>query len=169
MDKICDVCKVCLFFHCPLKWLHIKGGVNYKSIWVWKHLQSGSKSNIRHVTIMWAEAFCQIWNVFARIVYLKVVFRFGPHYISFFFSSQLCFQMCLQGYFFPNLCCINLREGSRKKNRKKFSDLLNPPRTLPPPGLVFFPNKKFTLIFFVETCIYNGRNEFYTWSHFKNK
>ena len=62
---------------------------------------------------------------------------------------------------------LNLGKVAEKKIRKKFSDLLNPPRT--PPGLVFFTNKKFTQFFFVENCIYNGRNEFYTWSHFKNK
>ena len=31
------------------------------------------------------------------------------------------------------------------------------------------PNQKLTPSCFVENCIFNGRNEFYAWSHFKNK
>ena len=55
----------------------------------------------------------------------------------------------------PIMLSVKLGDVAQKKIRKKFSDLLNPPRA-PPPGLVFFTNKKFTLIFFVENCIYNG-------------
>ena len=35
----------------------------------------------------------------------------------------------------------------------------------PPPGLVFFAEKKLTPIFFVGKCICNSWNEFYVWSH----
>ena len=50
----------------------------------------------------------------------------------------------------------SLGKVAQKEIRKKFRDLQTPPRPPPPPGLVFFTNKKFTLIFFVENCIYNG-------------
>ena len=39
----------------------------------------------------------------------------------------------------------------------------------PPPPLSFFLKKKIYPYFLVENCIFNGRNEFYAWSHFKNK
>ena len=41
-----------------------------------------------------------------------------------------------------------LREGSRKKNRKKFSDLLNPPRTPPGPRFSIFSEQKIYPNFF---------------------
>ena len=63
---------------------------------------------------------------------------------------------------------IGLGKGAQMKIRKKCGLLPNPPRT-PPHSLAFFQQKKFTPIFFVENCIFNGRNEFYAWSHFKNK
>ena len=40
-----------------------------------------------------------------------------------------------------------VREGSRKKNRKKFSDLLNPPRTPPTPRFSIFYEQKIYPIF----------------------
>ena len=40
--------------------------------------------------------------------------------------------------------------------------------TIPPRYGLFF-RKKLTPIFVVENCIFNGRKEFYAWSHFKNK
>ena len=61
-----------------------------------------------------------------------------------------------------------VREGCEKKKPEKCGLLPNSPRT-PSPSLAFFQPKKFTPIFFVEYCIFNGRNEFYAWSHFKNK
>ena len=42
-----------------------------------------------------------------------------------------------------------LREGFKKKIVEKYGLLPNPPRT-PPPGLAFFPNKKFYSHFFLK-------------------
>ena len=54
-----------------------------------------------------------------------------------------------------------------KNNLEKVWSFAKPP--LDPPQFGIFSKKKFTPIFFVENCIFNGRNEFYAWSHFKNK
>ena len=54
-----------------------------------------------------------------------------------------------------------LGKGAQKKNRKKCGLLPNSPRT---PQFGIFSKKKFTPIFVVENCIFNGRNEFYAWS-----
>ena len=82
----------------------------------------------------------------------------------YFFSASIYPRFSLNFIFSP----IYLREGCEKKNRKKSWLFPNPPRT-PPPQFGIFSKKKVTPIFFVENCIFNGRNEFYAWSHFKNK
>ena len=61
-----------------------------------------------------------------------------------------------------------VREGCGKKTGKNVVFCQTPPGTPPPPVWHFF-KKKISPHFFVENCIFNGRNEFYAWSHFKNK
>ena len=63
----------------------------------------------------------------------------------------------------------DLGEYTEKKNPEKVWSFAKPPSDPPPPGLVFFGEKKLTPIFFVGQCIYNVQNEFYTWSHSKTK
>ena len=60
-----------------------------------------------------------------------------------------------------------LGKVAQMKIRKKSGLLPNPPRA-PPPVWHFFKKKIHPHLFF-ENCIFNGRNEFYAWSHFKNK
>ena len=43
-----------------------------------------------------------------------------------------------------------------------------PPSDPPSPYGLFSGKKTLTPIFFVENCIFNGRNEFQAWSHFRN-
>ena len=58
------------------------------------------------------------------------------------------------------------REGFRDKKGKSLV-FCQTPLGPPTPWFGIFSTKKFTPIFFVENCIFHGRNEFYAWSHFK--
>ena len=67
------------------------------------------------------------------------------------------------------LKCIIMNKGRLRKKKTGKNVVFCQTPLGPPPSLAFFQKKKFTPIFFVENCIFNGRNEFYAWSHFKNK
>ena len=60
---------------------------------------------------------------------------------------------------------ITLREGFKKKGKSMvfYQTPLGPPT----PGYGLFSGTKIDPHFLVENCIFNGRKEFYAWSHFK--
>ena len=84
------------------------------------------------------------------IVPQTAIFRLGtlvPNYIC----PKLLFKLC--HYFLV----------------RGFKKIRQTPLGLPTPPFGIFPEQKIYPHLSVENCIFNGQNEFNSWSHFKNK
>ena len=82
-------------------------------------------------------------------------------------NSTPCNVHCAQpvrGYFTYGQCCITLnvpiffREGCTNENPEKVWSFAKPPSD--PPGLAFFPNKKFTPILFLKIASIMAKTNF---------